>query len=127
MYIQCNTIELQKCCTFVEVIIKMAIIQLRVADAVKKEATEVYEKLGLDLSSAIRMFLVRSISENGLPFPVKNLQDIQKYESDPVKIMRQCQEFAKLTGNDRLSLDEINEIIHETREEKRKEKRNITR
>ena len=97
----------------------MAIIQLRVADAVKKEATEVYEKLGLDLSSAIRMFLVRSISENGLPFPVHNLEEIRKPETDPLKILKQCQEFAKLTGNDRLTLDEINEIIHETREEKR--------
>ena len=104
----------------------MAIVQFRVADAVKKDATEVYEKLGLDLSSAIRMFLVRSISENGLPFPVNNLTELQTHQTDPIKIMEKCQEFAKLTGDDRLTLDEINEIIHETREEARKEKRNIT-
>ena len=108
-----------KCCTSIEVI-RMAIVQFRVADAVKKEATEVYEKLGLDLSSAIRMFLVRSISENGLPFPVHNLESIQERQTDPKKIMEKCQEFAKLTGDDRLTLDEINEIIHETREEARK-------
>ena len=121
-----NVLHLKyKCCTSVEVI-RMAIVQFRVADAVKKEATEVYEKLGLDLSSAIRMFLVRSISENGLPFPVNNLTDIQERQTDPIKIMEKCQEFAKLTGDDRLTLDEINEIIHQTREEVRKEKRNIT-
>ena len=46
----------------------MATIQLRVDDQVKKEATEIFEELGLDLSTAIRMFLKRSIAVGGVPF-----------------------------------------------------------
>lgn len=34
----------------------------------KEEVSEIYEMLGLDLPTAIRMFLVRSKLERGLPF-----------------------------------------------------------
>ena len=44
------------------------LIQLRVDENLKKEATEVFDKLGLDLSSAIRIFLTRAIQEEGIPF-----------------------------------------------------------
>ena len=46
----------------------MAMVQFRVDDDLKKQATEVYENLGIDLSSALRMFLKRSVMVNGIPF-----------------------------------------------------------
>ena len=46
----------------------MAIIQLRIDDDLKIQAVSVFEKLGIDLSSAIRMFLKRSVLVNGIPF-----------------------------------------------------------
>ena len=45
-----------------------SIIQVRVDDKLKAEATALYEKLGIDLSTAMRMFLKRSVSVNGIPF-----------------------------------------------------------
>ncbi len=44
------------------------LIQLRVDEKMKKDATEVFDKLGLDLSSAIRIFLARVIQDEGIPF-----------------------------------------------------------
>lgn len=44
------------------------LIQLRVDEKMKKDATEVFDKLGLDLSSAIRIFLARAIQDEGIPF-----------------------------------------------------------
>lgn len=46
---------------------EQALIQVRVDKALKEEVSEIYEMLGLDLPTAIRMFLVRSKLERGLP------------------------------------------------------------
>lgn len=45
-----------------------SMIQFRIDDELKAEATALYEKLGIDLSTAMRMFLKRSVSVNGIPF-----------------------------------------------------------
>ena len=39
----------------------MAIVQFRVDDDLKMQATSVYEKLGIDLSTALRMFMKSSV------------------------------------------------------------------
>lgn len=44
-------------------------VQFRVEEDLKREATALYEKIGLDLPSAMRMFLKQSLLANGLPFP----------------------------------------------------------
>ena len=46
----------------------MANISIRVPDEIKKQASEVFSDLGLDMSTAINMFLRQSIKSNGLPF-----------------------------------------------------------
>ncbi len=46
------------------------LVQLRVDEKLKKDAVEVFDNLGLDLSSAIRIFLVRVVKEQGIPFPM---------------------------------------------------------
>ena len=40
-----------------------SLIQLRIDDKLKTEATDIFEKLGLDLSTAIRIFLTRSVQK----------------------------------------------------------------
>ncbi len=50
---------------------KQILVQFRVDEKLKNEATRIFESLGLDLPTALRMFLARSIYEHGLPFEVK--------------------------------------------------------
>ena len=47
------------------------LLQLRVDDNLKREATEIYSQLGLDLPTAIRMFLTRSVQVRGIPFSMQ--------------------------------------------------------
>ena len=47
-------------------------IQLRVDDFLKNAADELFTSLGLDTSTAIRIFLTISVETGGLPFEVKN-------------------------------------------------------
>ncbi len=58
----------------------MAIIQVRVDDELKDRATEVANELGLDLPTAIRLFLRQMVAERALPFrpkidPVRRSED----------------------------------------------------
>ncbi len=50
---------------------EQVLIQVRVDKTLKEEVSEIYEMLGLDLPTAIRMFLVRSKLERGLPFTTR--------------------------------------------------------
>lgn len=47
---------------------EQVLIQFRADKALKQEVTEIYEKLGMDLPTAFRMFMARSKMVKGLPF-----------------------------------------------------------
>lgn len=47
------------------------LIQFRADKELKQEVTEIYESLGLDLPTALRMFMYRSKMMKGLPFEAK--------------------------------------------------------
>jgi len=48
----------------------MTTIQVRTAEKTKKSAMQILEKLGLDLSTAINIYLVQIIEKQGIPFEV---------------------------------------------------------
>lgn len=64
----------------------MATLQVRLDDQLRTRAQDVAAHMGLDLSSAIRLFLTQMVTENGLPFKpfadkfysVKNQDAIKK-------------------------------------------------
>jgi DNA-damage-inducible protein J len=49
----------------------MATIQIRVDDNIKSAADTLFSNLGLDTSTAIRMFLSAALAKDGIPFAVK--------------------------------------------------------
>lgn len=48
------------------------VLQIRVDEDLKNNANMVLEDIGLDLSTAIRMFLNKIVTLNGLPFEINN-------------------------------------------------------
>ncbi len=44
------------------------ILQVRMDESLKKETSEIFHNLGLDMSSAVRLFLNRVVICQGLPF-----------------------------------------------------------
>ena len=86
-----------------------SIIQFRVDDELKNEAAAVYEKLGIDLSTAMRMFLKRSVMENGIPFPMT----IQR-NYDAAKAMQAVKTLnsqAQANGSSEIKKGIIHEIL----------------
>ena len=116
-----------KCFTSIEVF-RMAIIQFRVSDQLKDQATEVYKKLGLDLSSAIRMFLMRSVDVNGIPFSTVIEEEKEPYKAyEAARILNEVAQRSKELGLDKMTLEEINEEIRLAREERKRKNSEILR
>ena len=96
----------------------MGVLQVRIDDDLKLQATEILDAIGLDLSTAVRMFLKKVILERGLPFDPK----IDETTLKGVMAIREMQRASKENGNSEMTLDEINEEIRLAREEKLKKK-----
>lgn len=94
------------------------LIQVRVSDELKKEATDLFEELGIDLSTAIRIFLRTCIREGGIPFTMKT--KTQKADEAFEKAIEEMNEISRQNGNCNMTLDEINEEIRLAREESKK-------
>lgn len=45
-------------------------VQVRIDDNLKKEADKLFNDLGLDMSSAIRLFLKQAVLHNSIPFRI---------------------------------------------------------
>lgn len=80
--------------------------QVRIDADVKKQATELFENLGLDMSGAINLFLHQCILRGGLPFSVemphynektlKAMEEAKRISSDPnVKSYSSMEELKK--------------------------------
>ena len=50
----------------------MATLQIRVSDDLKSRADALFTSLGLDTSTAVRIFLTSAIENGGLPFAVRH-------------------------------------------------------
>lgn len=55
----------------------MANVSFRTDDETKAQAAELFRDLGLDMSTAINMFLRQSIVSNGIPFTPRHAARVQ--------------------------------------------------
>lgn len=98
---------------------EQALVQVRVDKSLKEEVTDIYESLGMDLPTAIRMFLTRSKMVRGIPFETKLPQGmITKTEALNAfeELRRQAADVPEM------SLEEINAEIADARREHRGER-----
>lgn len=50
----------------------MSTVAVRVDDQLKADATKLFQSLGLDMSTAVKMFLIQSVKTQSIPFEIKN-------------------------------------------------------
>ena len=89
------------------------LIQFREDENKKIKASEICEKLGVDLQTYMRICLSRLIAENGFPFSM-TLSD-NKNDSPAIAAMKKAGQIARENGISEMSLDEINAEIAEAR------------
>ena len=90
-----------------------SLVQFRIDDVSKVQATQICERLGIDLPTAMRMFVARMIHENGIPFSMKLESDTVAQSA--LSAMKAASIIAAENGIADMSLDEINAEIAEAR------------
>ncbi len=95
---------------------EQTLIRFSVDKNLRREVAGIYKSLGLDLHTALRMFLVQSKIERGLPFSVK-LPEPSRAEAWEafMELRRQAADVPEM------SLEEINKEIAEARSERRRQ------
>lgn len=91
-----------------------SLLQVRVEDSLKDEAAQVFERLGIDTSTAVRMFLKRAIMENGIPFKM-TLPKTPYIAERGYRALVEIGETSEKNGLSDMSLDEINAEIEASR------------
>ena len=57
------------------------VLQVRVDEELKNEAAELFENLGIDIPTAIRIFFKRAVAEKGIPFELREPTAV--YDANP--------------------------------------------
>ena len=89
------------------------LLQIRIDENLKRDASELYSQLGIDLPTAVRMFLLRSVQVQGIPFSMQLPTEVKA--TSAVEAMKRISEDARRRGIADMSLDEINNEIKAVR------------
>ena len=65
--------------------------QIRIDSNIKKKANELFASLGLDMSSAVNIFLYQCILRGGLPFNI----ELPKYNKETIEAMEEAVKITK--------------------------------
>lgn len=75
-------------------------IAVRVDDQLKKEATEIFNELGLDMSTAVKLFLKQSVLTRSIPFKLAldeySKEEVEQSKKDIQKLVKEKSDVVKL-------------------------------
>ena len=91
---------------------EQVLVQARVDKELKQEVSDIYNALGMDLPTAIRMFFVRSKMVRGIPFETTLPKEVVT-RSEALKALDDL--FDQAADVPEMTLDEINDEINEVR------------
>lgn len=101
---------------------------MRIDDDLKRESEIVFQDIGLNMTSAVTLFLRQVVKQRGIPFPL--MSNPPPMRNDYIEVSRrnllergrQAESFfrdAREKCDHDWSLDEINDLIRESREERK--------
>lgn len=96
-----------------------SVLQVRVDENLRSQAASIYEELGIDLQTAVRIFLKRSVAENGIPFGMTLPKKEGPSVEETHRIIDSMRATAKANGASNMTLEEINAEIAAARAERR--------
>ena len=65
--------------------------QIRIDSTIKEEATALFSELGMDMSSAVNIFLRQCILRGGLPFPV----ELPQYNKETLEATAEARKISR--------------------------------
>jgi DNA-damage-inducible protein J len=96
-------------------------ITVRVDKKVKMDFDEFCDNVGINLSTAVNMFFRAALRERRIPFAVSDLDENNQRQARKAlgEAFKEAQAQSVINGTDKMTLEEINAIIAESRLEKR--------
>lgn len=94
------------------------LIQARVGTNLKNSAAKLFDNLGLDMTTAIKIFLKKCLQEGGIPFDVRQSK-AEAGTTDGMQAFLALRRQAEENGIADMSLDEINAEIRAARKERK--------
>ena len=94
-----------------------SLVQFRIDDVLRQQASDICVKLGLDLSTYLRMSLTKLVQEQGVPFTVK--LNAAPSADEALAAMRKLSDLSQANGNSKMTLAEINAEISATRKRRK--------
>ncbi|MCD8204869.1 MAG: type II toxin-antitoxin system RelB/DinJ family antitoxin [Coprobacillus sp.] len=81
---------------------------------IKEKATKIFNELGFDLTTAINVFLRKTIMCNGLPFDLYLDDDYGEPSEETLEAMKECDDIAEHPENHKgyTDLDEMWKDLH---------------
>ena len=72
-------------------------LNIMVDEKVKKEATEIFSEIGLDISTAINIFLRGAIRKKGFPFElsINNVDDFANFNDETMEAIEETERISK--------------------------------
>ena len=92
-------------------------MQFRIDDILRQQANELCVKLGMDLSTYLRMSLTRLVQEQGVPFSLK-LNTVPT-SAEAIAAMRKISANSQANGTSKMTLAEINAEISAVRKRRK--------
>ena len=93
-----------------------SLVQFRIDDVLRQQASDICVKLGLDLSTYLRMSLTKLVQEQGVPFTVK--LNAAPSADEAIAAMRKLSAISQANGNAQMTLADINAEISAVRDGK---------
>ena len=97
---------------------EVASLNIKIDRDLKMQADNLFNRMGMNLTTAVNVFVRQAVHEQAIPFKI-HVEDDNTVLLKAKLALKEMQEESAKNGNSEMTLDEINDIIAETREEKR--------
>ena len=93
-------------------------LTIRIDEELKQEAEVLFNKIGLNMSSAINVFFRKAVGSQSIPFELKAYdEDYHTRVKNRLENLNALQEEATASGASNMTIDEINELVKSVRKE----------
>lgn len=89
--------------------------QLQIDNNLAQKAADIFSSLGLDLKTAVELFLNRSVQVRGIPFAMRLPDDRNNSSIEAIAAMKNMSRMAEEAGVADMTLEEINAEIDAVR------------
>jgi DNA-damage-inducible protein J len=98
-----------------------ATINVRVDNELKRDVENLCDSLGMNISTAVNIFFRQIVRTRGIPFQLTTIENDPEITARKAfgDAIRTAQKQSAINGTDKITMDEINAIIAESRLEAR--------